>query len=474
MRNRFTVAITTIVLALCSGFAFAADARKEAGVCTLKARTIVLEKQLRELQKEIRAVRKTDNYRVNDLTEMFVHGPAIVTSPAMGVRRSAEDASDLVVNLSSMNEDLTILRLREKMDNYALEHELPSMERPVIAISGGVEGIIDYKDRENYIGRKLADINLSKAEFDIVGLASPWATAVINVVYEDGTNKHPSRIDNSRFKLDRGFLTIGQLSKCPFYLTIGQLFAPFGNYSSNMITDPSTKILGRVKDRMAVLGSVVKSSFGNFDFQVYGFAGDTKRIEVGGYNLIDHGGANFDYTYAHNKLKVMVGGSFIGNIMESDGVYDAVVVVDNDVYRRIHGLSARTKISYDMFNFRAEYVGAGRSFDDRDMTFNNSDIGARPQALNLEGAVEFKTFNKPSIFALGYGRTWEALGLRLPKRNLFVEYNISLIKNTILGFEYRYDIDYGTSDECYIDVDNLIRGTGRHSNIFTTKLGVYF
>jgi hypothetical protein len=373
-----------------------------------------------------------------------------------------------------MNEDLSLLKLREKMDSYALGLGLPMVERPMIVMSGGAEGIFNYKHREKYNQRRLADINLSRAEFDIVGLVSPWATVVINVAYEDKDDKRSSRIDNSRFKLDRGFITIGQLSKCPFYLTIGQTFAPFGSYSSYMVTDPSTKLLGRTKDRMAILGSAFKSSFGDFAFQVYGFAGDIKR-RVGGNNLIDHGGANLDYTYAHNKLKMVVGGSVIGNIMESDGVFNNVINDKNDkklVHRRSYGLSARTRISYDMFNFRVEYVGAGKAFDRRDMVFNG--YGAKPKALNFEGAIEFKTCNKPSTFALGYGRTWEALGLSLPKHNFFTVYSISLIKNTVLGFEYRHDVDYGTRDKFAVGSDGEKGGTGRRSNIFTAKLGVYF
>ena len=473
MKNRFTVAVTTIILALCGGSAFAADAENGASLLrTLKVRTIILEKQLRELQKEIKTVKKDGGSGADSLAERFVHGPSVVTSPAMGVRRSADDASDMMVKLSSMNEDLSILRLREKMDNYALEHGLALMERPVISISGGLEAEASYKHREGYSKRRLADLDLSRAEFDVVGFASEWATGVINVAYEDSANNILSRIDNSRFKLDRGFITIGQLSKCPVYLTIGQVFAPFGSYSSYMVTSPSTKLLGRTKDRMAILGYVADNVLGKFSLQVYGFAGDTKR--VGGNNFFDHGGANLDYTYTDGGLKMMVGGGVIGSLMESDGVFDAVVTDGKkEVHRRSHGLSARTKISYGMFNFRAEYVGAGKRFDSRDMTFNGN--GTKPQALNFEGAVEFKTYNKPSTFALGYGRTWQALALTdVPKHNFFGAYSISLIKNTILGFEYRHDIDYGTKDISMTFPATPKVGTGKHRNVVTAQLGVYF
>ncbi len=476
MINRFTMAVAAALMfsfgTVCArGIVGSGNEKLRAN--TLTSRTAALEKQIKELQKEVKAIKQDSSYVANNLdlmVEMYAHGPAVVTSPALGIRRSADDASDLMINLSSMNEDLVLLKLRQKMDNYSLEQGLPLLERPIIALSGGVEGQIDYSHRKNYDGSKKVDINFSKAELDIIGEASPWATAAINIVYEDSNSNYRSRIDNSRFKLDRGFLTIGQLAKFPLYFTMGQVFAPFGSYSSYMITDPSTKVLGRIKDRIALLGYHGHGIWGDVDVQAYGFAGDTKK-SAGGHELLSHGGFNVNYGYARDKFKFTLGGSVVGNIMESDGIFSSVVLNNKNISRQVYGLSARAKIDYGMFNLRAEYVGAGKHFDSKDMSFNNHE--AKPQALNLEGAMEFKLFNKPNTFALGYGRTWQALALKLPKHNFFAAYNISLLKNTILGFEYRHDINYGAKEVAKTRVDTY-KVDRRHQNIFTTQLGVYF
>src|SRR3990170_2352658 len=96
------------------------------------------------------------------------------------------------------------------------------------------------------------DVDLSNAELDIIGETGPWVTSAIIATYDNErlTGSTNTRVSNSRLRIDRGFITIGQLNKCPLYLTIGQIFAPFGRYSSNMITTTPTRSLGLFKDRI--------------------------------------------------------------------------------------------------------------------------------------------------------------------------------------------------------------------------------
>ena len=154
----------------------------------LKARTLLLEKQVRSLQGQIDTVQTTDRDPVNNLdlmVEMYAHGPAIVTSPALGVRRSAEDGSDLMVNLSSMNEDLKLLQLRQKMDNYAVKNNISIPGRPIIALSGSIGGEMSYARTRDQ--SKKFNMNLSRAELDVIGEASPWVTAAMIISYDDSS-----------------------------------------------------------------------------------------------------------------------------------------------------------------------------------------------------------------------------------------------------------------------------------------------
>lgn len=442
----------------------------------LSARTHALEKQVQALQNQINGMHKANDYleyNLDTLVEMYAHGPAVVTSPALGVRRSAEDASDLMVNLSSINEDLLLLQLRQKMDNYATEKGIPIPERPIIAISGGIEGQLTYNGKQAYTNNKKVDVNLSSVELDIIAEASPWATAAVIITYEDSATKNAVRVKNSRLKVDRAFLTLGQLDKLPLYLTVGQVYSPFGTYSSYMITDPSTKILGRVKDRMVILGY----NQNGFYAEAYGLPGETKVVAAD-RSFFGHTGFNAGYDYAKDNFKIKVGGSVIGNIAESSGMQDNVFAKDmannsETLNSRVCGVDGRIKVSYEPFTLLAEYVGAVKKFDSKDLSFNN--VGAKPQAVNVEAAIEFSIKGKPSNFAVGYGQTWEALALNLPKNTFFAEYDIAILKNTILGVEYRHDINYGKNDQgAGKDTANPVKVDGRHSNSAVAKIAVYF
>lgn len=479
MKGKLTLAV--FVAAFFSGAIFAGDVAhggrtSKKNVNDLSVRTILLEKQLKSLQHQVSTMKGTLKHPGGDLShdslvEMYAHGPAVVTSPALGVRRSADDASDLMVNLPSINEDLVLLKLRQKMDNYANENNIAIPERPVIALSGGLEGQVAYK--YGFDKKETTDANLSRAELDVIGEAGPWATTGMIIFYDDDSTAYGTRVSNSALKLSRGFLTIGQLNKLPLYLTVGQIYAPFGSFGSYGITSPSTKYLGRLKGRMVVLGYSGKSGM---QAQVYGYSGETS--DGSGKNVIDHTGFNFGYAYEKEDFKLNFGGSFIDNLAESDGmqknIFAPVGIARSETLKHdVPGVDGRMKFEYGMFTLLAEYVGVVRKFDASDVAFNNK--GAKPQALNVEGAIAFQVKGKPNTFAVGYGRTWQALALGLPKRSVFAMYNIAPVKNTILGFEYRHDVDYGPKDSSSGRTAAATHnGTGRRANSVAANLGVYF
>lgn len=455
---------------------------------TLSKRTNELESKVSLLKKQIGQMQgnKSSDYQFKSLVEMYAHGPAVVTSPAFGVHRFSGIAEDLMVNRSSVNADMSFLLLRKKMDNYAISHGIPIPQQPVIALSGSVEGKVTYNNNHKYSTTSEMDVNLSRAELDIVGEATPWATGVIIISYEDASsvyNRNITRVSNSRLKLDRGFLTIGQLNKCPVYLTMGQVYAPFGSYSSFMITKPSTKVLGRVKDRMIIVGY----NKAGFSAQIYGLAGETqsKHNEV-----VRHGGVDLGYNYARNNFAMNIGAGVLGNLAESEGMQDifgAQIDTSSDTIKpkaretiasSVQGINGHVKLKfYDQYVILAEYVGASKAFSQSDFSFNGE--GARPQAVHVGASFGFDSIaQKPSTLFAGYGFTSQALVLNVPKQNFSAGYTISPIKNTLASIEYRHNINYDYNDTAgagdrAVNVKKSVTG-GRHANIVTVQLGVYF
>ncbi len=472
-------------------------AKKSASSLTARAKALedqvrILKIQIDQMQgrgnkakKDVSGMADDSSLQTNSLLEMYAHGPAVVTSPSFGVRRPDDNYSDLMNKLSSMNEDLVLLGLRKKMDNYANKNGIPIPSRPIIALSGAVKGQAVYNSNDSFTSTSKSDINLSTAEIDIIAEVGPWATAAMITKYEDKKDTASvdsvTRWNNSRILIDRGWLTFGQLNKAPVYFTIGQVYAPFGSYSSGMITTPPTQILGRVKDRIAILGY---SQFGAYA-QVYTYAGETKPTSS---EIIKHGGFNLGYKYECDDFMLNVGAGAIGNLAESQGMQQNIFgrspaattnTGGEQLTSRVFGLSGHVKaVFYNTYTLSAEYIGASKAFDPMDITFNG--YGAKPQALQIEGAVKFKTFGTPSFASAGYGMTSQALALQVPKQTFFAGYSVSIIKYTLASIEYRHDVAYGLNDTSVsTGFDRTIsyptkNPARRHNNKITAEIGVYF
>ncbi len=501
MKSRLVLIFFTA--ALFSSISIFAAAKKSASSLTARANALedqvrILKIQIDQMQGKGNRAKNDSQLQTNSLLEMYAHGPAVVTSPAFGVRRPEDNYSDLMSRLPSMNEDLVLLGLRQKMDNYANENGIPIPSRPIIALSGGVEGQVAFNSNDGYASTSKSDINLSMAEIDVIAEVGSWATAAMIINYEDKKDTASvdsvTRWNNSRIRLDRGWLTFGQLNKAPIYFTIGQVFAPFGNYSSNMVTTPSTQILGRVKDRMAVLGY---DQFGIYS-QAYAYAGETKPTSS---EIIKHCGFNLGYRFDHENFAMDIGAGFLGNLAESQGMQQNIFGLSSNINRpspdtnfiggetivsRVYGINGHAKATfYDMFTLIAEYVGASKAFDTTDLAFNGH--GAKPQALNVEGSVAFKVVGKPSTIFAGYGMTRQALALGTPKASYFAGCTMNIVKYTLASLEYRHDVGYGSDTSSSISGDrkvsynisgnnpnNVTAPARRHNNKVTAVIGVYF
>lgn len=528
MKNKF-ISVFCATALFSSMAVFAADSDDVAqkpvskkSINNLTARTDALEDQIRILKSQINQMQvkdkkgKKDNKFVKDdkdvggvsasddsplqtysLLEMYAHGPAVVTSPVFGVRRPDDNYSKLMNRLPSVNEDLVLLGLRQKMDNYANEKGIPIPSRPIIALSGGVEGQVTFNSNDGYGSTSKSDINLSMAEVDVIAEAGPWATAAMIINYEDKKDTASvdsvTRWNNSRIRLDRGWVTFGQLNKAPVYFTIGQVFAPFGSYGSNMVTTPSTQILGRVKDRMVVLGY---DQFGIYS-QVYAYAGETKPTSS---ELIKHGGFNLGYRIDRENFAMDIGAGILGNLAESQGMQQNIFGLstkyaspntnfkgDERITSNVYGINGHAKATfYNTFTLLAEYIGASKSFDTTDLMFNGH--GAKPQAFNIESSVAFKVLSRPSTVFAGYGMTSQALALGVPKQSFFAGCTMNIVKYTLASLEYRHDIGYGSDSSSsisgtrWVSYNAAANGTTptvaaparRHNNKVTAVIGVYF
>ncbi|KTD58193.1 coiled-coil protein [Legionella sainthelensi] len=408
----------------------------------------------------------------------YIAGTPVVASPYLG-DRPAFDGSDYIVNISSINRDIRLMQQRRKLYRAYQTIGYPIPERPIIAISGKAEPV--GMMNSDYVGGTNVDLTLGSSEVDVAAALNQNVEAYIAIAYDSNPPDVGPRINNSAFNLNMGFVNIGNLDKTPFYFTAGQLYVPFGRYSSSMISAPLTLNLARTKTRPFILGYKSQEDTGPF-VATYIYRSDTTLGRAG------VGGANAGYSFAFNEIRGEVGASYISSIDDAAGMQNTAanpgtfggfgsLLNGNEAVRKTQAVDVYGNMGYDRFNFAAEWVGATQAFRAQDLSFNGR--GAKPQALQTEIDMTFRAFNRPSSIGVGYQWTKDALALNLPQQRFIGVFNISIWKDTVESIEYRHEIDYSVNDFAngaappgLVNAPTL--GTGGTADTVSAQIGVYF
>lgn len=410
----------------------------------------------------------------------YIAGTPVVSSPYTG-QRPAFDGSDYIVNVSSINRDVRMMEQRRRLVDSYLAMGYPAPDRPIIALSGKAEPVVTLS--RQYAGDISGDLSLGSSELDATAIVNPNIEGFVGIAFDSSPpDIGGPRVSNSSFNLNLGFVNVGNLDETPFYFTAGQLFAPFGRYSSSMISPPLTMILARVKTRPFIVGYKSQGVGGPYA-ALYGFVSDTTRSSPG------VGGVNAGYILARGPIFGDIGAGVIGSITDSHGMQltgstptttfggFAAPLNGSEYVAQIPGFDGHINLNIDRYNIALEWVGATKSFSPGALSYNG--IGAKPEAGQIEGSMTFYAFDRPSSFGVGYQWTKDALALNLPKHRVIGAFSISIWKDTVESIEYRRDEDYapgtyanGAATPGFFNQNTL--GTGRVSNTVFGRIGVYF
>lgn len=418
-------------------------------------------------------------------SKLYGYGPTITTTPIIGEPDYA--GWDLYINHSSGNEDMDLIKRRDEVYSYYAQNGIAAPDRPVVALTGSVEA--QANNSRDYDGGNTNDIDLTTVALEAVINVNEWVTGMIKFTYLDlPPSDHDIRANTGDVFVDRAYITAGNLDKFPIFASIGQMKVPFEFDFSYTITDTSTKNLGKMVERPAVLGFGAKGFYG----KLYAFKGDI--YEGNDNNTINNWGGMLGYKGQLAKLEkvtVDIGAGAIKNLADALGLQDTAnsksgefqgfkqinantgeVISSKQITSTVPAASAHAIVHYgSMIDFVADYVGAINRFDQQDMTFN--DDGAKPQAIDLEAQYNFNAWGKPSSVGVAFDRTWEALAANLPKYSYFVFVSTSLWKRTVQAIEWRHDTNYDDSDTA-TGQGLPVTTNGKHQDIVTAKFAIYF
>lgn len=474
-----------MAFAMASVSAFATQQTPDEQLTYLQKEMNQLETQVKALKKEVK-VEKINNKTVAKptTTSHNLFGNMVVTAPYTG-RDNFSNGLYLLVNAPSVNEDVDLMkrRITEKiyLQSQGITQEVP---QPRLVLSGKVEA--KANETGSFTGGSSSDIDLSGAEIDFLAEMTPFLSGFMDINYDHDTgpvgNRTGSRLNNARMKLDRGFLTIGNLARSSFYASAGQLVVPFGRYSSSMIADPLTHF-GKTKARALVIGyyPIFLTTVMPYA-SVFVFKGDSK---YGNSNIIKQNGGDLGINFTKGKIRGNLGASYIRNIADSSDMQNNGNLTDNQFQgfsitstteNLAHGVAAADiygNIGYGPFNLLGEYISTLQSFNDNDLSFNSD--GAKPKAYNVEGAYAFFIWQLPASVAIGYQHSYEALALSLPEQRYVAAFEVAPFKDTSATVELRHDIDYDSTDTANgASQSSAITGTGHSINAIVAQFDVYF
>jgi len=390
---------------------------------------------------------------------------ALLYALMMSQTVSADDLTELKAQLKAMQQHMQVMQAKLDAQETALkkqqqaaqaithqqagrvkDKELSSVVHTItesISISGVVDVIANNTTSDDWSGETASDLVLDTFELAIDASAGDWTSAHILFLYEDG--------DDDNLNIDEAFITFANADVSPFYATAGRMYVPFGNFSSNMISDPVTLTLGETREDALQLGFAADNGFYG---SAYIFNGDTEKAKsdysAANNNTIDNYGLNLGYMMENNDLALDVGVAYINNIATSDTLQD--IVVDNGLCASdacikdyVGGLSVYAIADYGQFSLIGEYVTALDDFKMAELTTIN-DKKLKPGAWNIEGAYNFQLLGKDSIMALGYQQTqdmhFDTETTDFFEKAWLASISASIADNTSLSVEWQHSDGY--------------------------------
>ncbi len=415
--SRFLVYAILLTL-FCPSWSFAADksAELEQKLQALAAQLQALQSQLEAQRIEIRTYKQAINQHRRDIENNQRH---LQKQEELLNKTKEEQAaiSDMAEKLKAINEH--------------------------VKIGGLVE--VEACKTDGYDGEDESDITLATAELDIdISLHKFVSSHLVFLWEEDETEP----VD-----IDEGYIYLGNTEFFPVYFQVGKLYVPFGNFESNMISDPLTLELGETRESAALLGI---DSHG-FYAAAYAFNGDVD--EAGDDNEIKCFGFNAGYAYESEDLSLDLGAGWINNIGDSEDLKD---ILPSEIDDYVPGWTAHLIVNWKALSLIGEYLAATDNFENCELEWK--DKGAEPETWNLEGAYTTEIAGHETVFALAWQGSDEALAMELPEDRYMGSLSVGVVEGLTFTFEYAHDEDYSKSDG----------GSGDNADTITTQLSLEF
>ena len=423
---------------------------------------------------------------------------ALMSAAFLSQSVSADDLSELKSQLQAMQKQIQIMQMKLDAQDTALKKQeqisakIQHQQAPghtgemttagKIANSMIVSGAIEIKaldsNSKDWSGDSESDIIVDTLELGIDTSAGDWVSAHMLFLYEQDPG--PGR-DTDDLQVDEAYITFSNSAVTPFYATAGRIYVPFGNFESNMISDPVTLTMAETRSEVLQLGVEMDNGFYGSGYIFNGDIPESKsNMSDRSNSQIDNYGLNLGYVIERDGFFLDIGAGYINNIAAASGLYDAMdgnaacgTAGDKKdcIKDYVGGMSFHAIANIGSFNLIGEYVSATDDFAVTDFTYASATgKKLRPKAWNLEGAYSFNLVGKEAVFAVGYQKTDD---FYLQDSTYYFEkawlgsLSVALEEGTSLAVEWRHA-------KAYDEVENVHDNDFDDENLLQVKLSYEF
>ena len=328
----------------------------------------------------------------------------------------------------------------------------PVMAEPKVEISGAVEVEINSgKDHAAQI--KGSDIALATVEIGIDAQINDKVSAHIVMLHEDD--------DTEEHVISEGIISIKGES---MFLNAGRMYVPFGNYESNMVSDPLTLELGETQEAAVEVGI----ENGDLRASIYAFNGGADQVTTAtpvDNDVVDDFGISIGYSMKTGAMNMDFGFDYINNMAETDGIEGALIAAPGDtVEEHTAGMALHAIINVGAFTLVAEHVTASDDFNLLDADFNGAK--ASPSASNIEVAYTMDMGGQEMTIAVAHQSTSDIdpTNVGMPETRSMLSVSTTVAGDVALAIEFSNASDYEIADG----------GSGESGSMVTAQMAVEF
>lgn len=390
-------------------------------------------------------------------------------------------------NAAAYNDPAALKAKIAELQTELAEMTHPSPAQPTadwykrIHIGGLVSMDVDHWSKPNfgvgpYNHSQSTYLELAPAVLTADAQATNWASGHVGMIYMNGSspsvrNFSPSKNVNRNLNLEQAYITIGDFSKLPYYLRVGEQYAPFGYYELYPITQSLTQILSEMEEPTIEGGFVSPQGFSG---AAYALAGENE-INHSDSDSINNFGLHLGYQNFHHPLAYDLGLDYLRNMGDVDSIRQ--VINHNGGYTKsVPALSAHGDLYFGPFSLGAQYVTATQKFAAKDYEWLNHGRvqGAKPSALGVDTGYKFNLKGHRSLLDLGYQYSYYAFNsspsvvqssaTQLAKYQWLATWGVNVVKNLMTELQFVRSRDYSPA----------YGGTGHFNNTVTLRLSLVF